>query len=72
MKDYPCTQDCPERSPVCHSVCVDYLEYFEEKRKNDRKKQIDFQISIYIADAYRRCKSGLNIYRKNGGDKGHE
>ena len=41
----PCTRDCPNRHPHCHSDCEPYLAYYawrrEENEKSLRDKELD-------------------------------
>ena len=42
---WPCTKDCPNRSPRCHAECKEYMEYWEghvaPKNKHKNLRQAD-------------------------------
>lgn len=51
-----CAQDCPNRTPTCHSTCREYLEYYSDKRRDDEKRVHESNIVTYKAEARKRCK----------------
>lgn len=39
MKMTPC-KNCEKRHAHCHASCKEYLDYFEEKRKEGKARQV--------------------------------
>lgn len=34
----PCDKDCSDRSPTCHGKCVKYLEFYNERQKENEAR----------------------------------
>ena len=58
----PCTQDCEDRSPNCHSICPDYLEYEKAKHKEYADKKARYKgeedYNTHKEKVFKRIKRG--------------
>ena len=58
----PCRQNCPDRSPTCHTDCEKYREYWEQ---NERRRE-NYYKSIKTEDyTYERCTRIERMKRKS-------
>lgn len=60
----PCRKDCPKRSPTCHCECSDYLEFFEERQRENRERYISNDINYRNAFVDRAIRCAIRARRR--------
>ena len=57
-----CCYKCPKRTMTCHGTCEDYAKEMEEneKRRNERIKEIQNEEALHSPAFHRRARNFLN------------
>ena len=63
----PCTKECPDRVPCCHSKCAAYLAYWEEHQKELKQRTLQSEVSDYVFKAIHRSKISTREGREKYG-----
>lgn len=48
----PCTQDCPDLSPTCHSECEKYKDYAKKNAAERDRRYRENEVDRYIGEKF--------------------
>lgn len=51
----PCTQDCPDRSPTCHSECEKYQEFQKKNAEERDRRYRENEVERYIGEKFEKA-----------------
>lgn len=60
----PCTQDCPDRSPTCHSECEKYQEFRKKNAEERDRRYRENEVDRYIGEKYDKAARKMRGKRK--------
>lgn len=60
----PCTQDCPDRSPTCHSECERYKEFRKKNVEERDRRYREKEVSRYIGEKYDKAARKMRGKRR--------
>ena len=60
----PCTQDCPDRSPTCHSECERYKEFRKKNAEERDRRYRENEVDRYIGEKYDKAARKMRGKRK--------
>lgn len=63
-KNIPCTRDCPNRNTRCHSSCTDYIEWHENRIKQQKayheQRNLEMKLDNYEVVRSQRLRKRIN------------
>lgn len=60
----PCSQDCPDRSPTCHSECEKYQEFQKKNAAERDRRYRENEVERYIGEKYDKAARKARGRRK--------
>ena len=60
----PCTQDCPDRSPTCHSECKKYQEFRKKNAEERDRRYRENEVERYIGEKFDKAARKMRGKRK--------
>lgn len=60
----PCTQDCPNRSPTCHSECEKYQEFRKKNAEERDRRYRENEVDRYIGEKFEKAARKARNRRK--------
>lgn len=64
MIECPCKKDCPKRTPICHSLCSEYLEWRAELDEINKQKTEDWAMG-YVIKKMEKKRKIINDKKRN-------
>ena len=61
MRENPCKQTCPYRTPDCHCTCKDYKDFVADKQKDFETRRLERISTSYAIEAQLKRKKRRHI-----------